>query len=464
MKLIKKIFFYDILVVSLVLSLFSEAFADDKKPTSLAKAAGLKQPKVNSDSAVVLNAKSKAILYAKRADKKQYPASVTKVMTALLVLEHMSENADEKIICSKNAVLSIERGSSHIGMMPNEEISIKEALYAILLNSANEVSNALAEYVSGSLDDFAILMTKRAKELGCKHTHFVNANGLYDDEHYTTAYDMALILREAMTHPLFREIVMTRQSKVKKTNLTDEERYLGNSNKLIYKNGTYYYDKCTGGKTGYTVKAHHTLVNTASDGKLNLVSATLNSKLKPDKWHDTVKIFEFCFENFKDVSLLSDEGDKELKGLKAFNIDGKPLVGEESKLSYLDDEPTVSLPKDADFSDLRLDAAVVEDKGDNRTIRVQYFYNDFMAGECLVNEETKKEDLSNVGELPDNKNTKNIKKSKVLPIVISIVGISLIAVAVAFFIIRERKLKNDFYRFSIKKKKPLLDMSMFKKR
>ena len=464
MRVLKKLRKYFLLISGsvFILSNTLSVFAGNNV-NSLSKASGLKKiPKLESESAIVTDAKSGAVLLAKNPDKKQFPASITKVMTALLVLEKINDNCDDcTIVCSRNAVMSIERGSSHIGIVPDEELHIRDALNAMLLNSANEVSNALAEYVSGDLDDFAELMTERAKELGCKNTHFVNANGLHNDKHYTTAEDMSLILKEAMKHPLFREIVSTVRSYVPATNLTDEKRYLQNGNRMIRKGTPYYYEKCTGGKTGFTKKALHTLVNTANDGNLYLISAVLKSRGRPDKWEDTKKMFDFCFKNFRNENLKDDDKENDFTKLKALKTGDKSMVSEDSVLSYVEEEPTVTLPNDADVDDLNLVAEVESDDKTGRLLKLTYTYNDCVAGECHVNE--KFIENTPVDTYADN-GSGQIKSFNVVVIIISVAAVAVLLSVVYVFIMIRRKKVSDNFLSRFKGNKKSLDISLLDKK
>lgn len=442
-----------------------------KKPKSLAEAAGLsKIPKIKSESGIIIDAESGAVLLAKNEHKKQYPASITKVMTVLLALEN--GNPDDVMTCSRKAVMSIERGSSHIGIQPDEKLVLKDALHGILLMSANEISNSVGEYVAGDMKSFAKMMTKRAKSLGCKNTHFMNASGLHDDKHYTTAYDMALILREAMKHELFRKIVTTRQAYIPKTNLTDEKRYLSNSNKLILKNSPYYYEKCTGGKTGFTQKAWHTLVNSADNGEIKLISAVLRSQGRPDKWKDTISGFDYCFEHFYNVKLNSDAGDKEFKALRAIKVDDKPLIKEDSALSYLQENPSVTLPKGEDFSRVKLKAKVVEDRSNERLIAVTYTYNGCVVGKCRVLEKLSAKQASDLkddsstdtdGVTSEKGESKSVFNKIGFWIITASVVLIIAAIILWFTVIRKKGLFEDGFFNKNGKNKFSFDKSLFKR-
>lgn len=164
-------------------------------------------PQVYAEAAIVMEAGTGTILYSKNIDQQLYPASITKVMTVLLALENLEMN--EEVTFSHNAVFSIDYNSSHIARDEGEVLTVEECLYAIMMESANECSNAIAEHVSGSVEAFADLMNQRAAELGCTNTHFVNPHGLPDDNHYTCPRDMALITREVISHEKFRQISST---------------------------------------------------------------------------------------------------------------------------------------------------------------------------------------------------------------------------------------------------------------
>ena len=164
-------------------------------------------PDIVAESAVVMDAGTGTVFMEKKPAQKEYPASITKVMTALLAVENC--NMSDIITYSNAAVNGIEAGSSTAGINVGAKLTVEDSLYALMLVSANEAAAAIAEHISGSTTEFAKLMTKRAKELGCKNTQFKNPHGLPDEEHYTTAYDMGLILKEAMKHPEFRKIAGT---------------------------------------------------------------------------------------------------------------------------------------------------------------------------------------------------------------------------------------------------------------
>lgn len=256
---------------------------------------------ITSESAILIDASSGLVLYEKNANEELYPASITKIMTTLIALENSSLN--EIVTFSHNAVFSIESGSTHIARQEGEQLTMEQCLYAIMLASANEVSNAVAEHVAGSIDKFADMMNAKAKELGCKNTNFVNANGLHNDKHYTSAYDMALIAQEAMKNETFRKITATKSYVIPKTNKSKEEFPMANHQQLLlgYKL-TKKYDSCIGGKTGYTNAARNTLVSFANKDGIELICVIMKST-PTDQYKDTVSLFDYGFGNYEAFSV-----------------------------------------------------------------------------------------------------------------------------------------------------------------
>ncbi|MFG6118507.1 D-alanyl-D-alanine carboxypeptidase family protein [Thalassobacillus sp. B23F22_16] len=245
---------------------------------------------VSARNAVLMDMQSGRVLYEKAADEEELIASTTKIMTALIAVE--SGKLEEKVKASHNAVYT--EGSS-IYLKEGEKMALKDLVYGLMLRSGNDAAMAIAEHVGGSQEGFAFLMNEKAAWLGMNHSNFDNPHGLDSDNHYSTAYDLAVLMRSAMQNDTFREI-------------TGADRYLSenrdyywfNKNKLL----TKYYDYCTGGKTGYTKAAGRTLVSTAKKGDMELVAVTLNAG---DDWNDHQRMYEWGFENFDHV-LLQEKG------------------------------------------------------------------------------------------------------------------------------------------------------------
>lgn len=257
---------------------------------------------LTAESAILMDATTGKILYEKNSRTKQYPASITKLMTILLALEHGS--LEDEITFSHDAVFSIEPGSAHIAIQEGEILTLEQVLYGIMLRSANECANAAAEYIDGSMEKFAEHMTARAKELGCENTNFVNANGLFDENHYTTAYDMALIAQELLKNETYRSMMSNTYYLIPPTNKQPEERPLHGQHQMLNENSLYYYEPAEGGKTGYTVEAQNTLVTYAKQGDTELIAVVLKCN-GAQHYVDTKTLFEYGFANYQTVKAFS---------------------------------------------------------------------------------------------------------------------------------------------------------------
>lgn len=284
------VFFILYLLFSQITIVFAETIED---PLSL-----------TADSAILMDAKTGEILYEKNMHKKQFPASITKLMTALLAIEY--NEPQEVITFSKEAIFGIERNSSHIALDVGEQITIEQALYAIMLASANEAALGISEQIGGTTENFAAMMNARATELGCLNTHFVNPNGLHDENHYTTAYDMALITKEVLKYDTFREIAATTYYELPPTNIQPETRYLYAQHKMIKKNSSFYYEDCEGGKTGFTNQALNTLVSFAKRGDTELIAVVLHDA-GWGTYTDTTALLDYGFQNFETVKVFSSD-------------------------------------------------------------------------------------------------------------------------------------------------------------
>ena len=265
----------------------------------------LQLPNVEATAAILIDADTGIIIYEKNAHERRYPASLTKLMTALMLLEHINEDFDQRITMSRNAVFSIPRGSSHIAMNEDETLSAYEALYAIMLESANEVSNAIGEHVAGELNTFAAMMTIRANELGAYNTNFINAHGLHHEDNYTTAYDMAVIKRELLNHPRFVEIISTNSFIIPPTERQPLDRILNNTHRMIRPDGDFFYRYAIGGKTGFTNEAAHTLSTYArNDENIGLIAVVMENQ-RLVSFTDTTILFDFGFSIYEDREIFN---------------------------------------------------------------------------------------------------------------------------------------------------------------
>ena len=262
---------------------------------------------VQAASAIVMDLDTGVILYAKGIYDQHYPASITKTMTALVAIENGGD-LDEVITCGEE-VYDIESDSSNAGIQPGEELTLRQALYGLMHESANDLGNAIAVYISGSIEGFADLMNRKADELGCVNTHFVNPHGLHNDDHYTCAYDMALIGRAAWNNPVLRQIMGESESSIPPTNLTEETRYFANHHRMVQKDSENYQSWCMGGKTGFTQKAWNTLITFGSEDDFNLVCVLLHGNGADRNYKETAELINYGFREFthKSVTLAEDE-------------------------------------------------------------------------------------------------------------------------------------------------------------
>lgn len=261
---------------------------------------------VNCPNVILIDADTGRVLYEKEAYSKAFPASTTKIMTAILTLENT--NLNDYVTASYSAVMSVPSGGSHTAIQVGEALTVKELLQALLIASGNDAANILAEHIGGSTESFATMMNTRAKELGCKNTNFLNANGLHNDNHYSSAYDLAIMYKYAWEKfPDFRDIVSTVRFRLPITEkYSDDDRVYVNSNRLVIPsagsdNKNYYYQYTTGGKTGYTKEAKNCLVASASKNGFNLIAVVLGGTQDSSgysyRFMDTKELFEYGFAN-----------------------------------------------------------------------------------------------------------------------------------------------------------------------
>ena len=266
-------------------------------------AAAPTDPAVKSETAVLINADTGQVLYKKDMDKRMYPASITKIMTGLLALEKGELNDTVKM--SDAVIDDIEKDSANIALDYDEEITLEQALYAVAVASANDAANGIAETVGGTMDDFVRMMNEEAAGLGAVNTHFNNANGMPDDNHYTTARDMALITAKALKAPGFAEIFGTKRYTIPPTNKQPEARIINSSNRFL--NGDMPYEGMLLSKAGWTYEAQHTLVTAARRNGITLVAVVMKSSVSTDKWADTTALLDYGFNELLPVTLLETD-------------------------------------------------------------------------------------------------------------------------------------------------------------
>ena len=263
-------------------------------------------PNIESPVALLMDLNTGKILYEKNINEKMYPASLTKVMTAILTLENCELN--EVATVSYDAVMSITSGYVTANLQIGEEVTVEQLLNVLMVGSANDAAVVLAEHISGSVEDFAILMNEKAKEVGCTSSNFLNPYGAHDENHYSSAYDLALIAKYAMQNETFRTLVSTTSYKLPITNKYEkEDRLFTTTNALLMvSNNTradnYYYKYATGIKTGFTTPAKNCLIASANKGNLELLTVVLgagqNDEGLSNRYLDTINLFEYGYDNY----------------------------------------------------------------------------------------------------------------------------------------------------------------------
>ncbi|MCI9298040.1 MAG: D-alanyl-D-alanine carboxypeptidase [Lachnospiraceae bacterium] len=285
-------------------------------------------PEVVADSAILMDIDTGVILYEKNIHKRQYPASITKLLTCLLAAEN-SELTDI-VTFSHEAVYGIERGSSNIGIDEGEQLTMEECLYAALLESANEVSSGIAEHVGGSIEGFTEMMNAKVRELGGSDSNFVNANGLHDDNHYTSAYDMALIGQAFAKNQMLLEMSATVYYHIDATPEQPDAIDLRHKHRMLpecQRSGKKPYEYTTGGKNGYTDTARQTLVTFAKKDGHRLVCVVLKDE-KPKHYEDSIALFNYGFACYDNPALRA-QIDAKAKELGAAEEEETPAEEEE---------------------------------------------------------------------------------------------------------------------------------------
>ncbi|MCM1185605.1 MAG: D-alanyl-D-alanine carboxypeptidase [Lachnoclostridium sp.] len=332
-------------------------------------------PVVNAEAAILMEAKTGAILYAKNIHKQEYPASTTKILTSLIAIEQCS--MDEIVTFSHDAVFGIPLDSNHIAMNEGDTLTMEQCLNAILIRSANEVSYAVAEHIGGTWDDFADIMNKRAEELGCVDSHFVNPNGLPDEDHYTSAYDLAMIGRAFFSSEILCRMTMTPMLVLEKK--TGEYR---DKNKMeLIPGGQYEYKYLVGCKTGFTNDARYTLVSCAEKDGLKLICVIMKDENNLN-YEDTIALFDYGFANFAKVNISQAETKYNIDNTGSFYSD-YDVFGNSQPILALNKEDYIVLPKTADFADT-VSSISYETQNENQAAIITYTYHGEYIGSASV--------------------------------------------------------------------------------
>lgn len=288
------------------------------------------QPEISAGAAILIDSSTEKILYSKNENEKMYPASTTKILTAILAIEKC--NLTDIVTVPYKAISSIPSGYSIAALQTGEQISVEALIQLMLVHSANDAANVLAYHISGSIDTFADLMNQKVAELGLQNTHFTNPSGAHDENHYTTAHDLAIIMKYCMKNSTFRNLSTLKYCKIPATNKYDERVFTTTNELLTHNNSSdYYYKYAIAGKTGYTAEAKNCLVSVANKDNLELICVVLSTGLYPNnlsaKFVDTKALFEYGYNNYtirklreKDSIATQVEIDKSTKETKNLDL------------------------------------------------------------------------------------------------------------------------------------------------
>lgn len=386
-------------------------------------------PEVFSPNAIVMEASTGTVLYEKNSDESHYPASITKIMTTLIALEN---GKMDEIVTFSDAAIDNTEGSG-IARDYGEQMTLEQCLYAVMLESANECAYAVAEHVGGTIEHFVSMMNDKAKELGCTNTHFANPHGLQDDNHYTSAHDMALIAQAAYENETFRIITGTKIYTIPPTNKhPDEETVLRNHHDMLATyhgaNAKYLYPYCTGGKTGYTTVANSTLVTYAEHDGMTLICVIMNSQ-SPYQFADTVSLFDYVFDNFQMLNIA--ENDTSYDG-ESFSEAGK--INHVKPFVELDKDAEIIMPKTAEFKDA---VSKVEYNNESTEVVGSILYQ--YAGKPVGKADIKTTGVVVEGYAFDNLSTEaeeEVSEIHVKPVVIVLIVLAVILFGVLLFFLK----------------------------
>lgn len=411
-------------------------------------------PNVFAEAAIVMEASTGLVLYEKNINAQYYPASITKILTSLVAIENSS--LGEIVTFSKDAVFNVDLDSSRIGIDVGEQLTMQQCLYGILLESANEVTYAVAEHIAGSIPEFAKMMNDKAKSIGCQNSNFVNPHGLHDSNHVTSAYDMALITREAMKSETFRKITATRTYQIPPTNIQSETRYLRNHHRFIL-NQDYKYEGTIGGKTGYTSNSKFTLVTVAKRGDLELICVVMKDDSNDHQYSDTQELLDYGFENFSIYSIAELEN-REVLSESPFFTRYNSILNKSDTTIMTDKKGYLVLPNTASFDDAEKEVSFhIPEEGKSNTVigKISYTYNEkFVGGANILYDDTVKPALFHKDferkDSPGNAPTISEKSGGTLrPFIIgAIIGFFVLILGLYFVFIERPRLKrrSAYYR------------------
>ena len=336
-------------------------------------------PAIGAEAAILMDANTGAILYEKNIHKKLYPASITKLLSTYIAVQEC--DLDEMVTFSEDAVYSINWWEdANMGVYAGSSLTVEEVLYGILVGSANEAAYAIAEHVSGNLENFAVLMNKTAKELGCKNSNFVTPNGIHDENHYTTAYDMALIAKAFFSNDTLTKMSATTRFDVPVTKTQTREGLVLSAKSQLHPGKPYAYSPLVGTKTGYTDQARQTLVSCAEKNGLKLICVILKEEA-PAQFTDTIELFNYGFDNFEALHL--NEVNNQYSIDNHFFTTDVDLLGSSKTILSLNKNDYIVLPNTISFEDLTSNVTY-DNKNESSVACINYYYKNYLLGKINV--------------------------------------------------------------------------------
>ncbi len=354
-------------------------------------------PVVGAESAILMEFQTGTILYSKNIHQREYPASTTKILTTLIAAEQCQ--MDEIVTFSHDAVFDTPWDSSHIAMDVGQELTMEQCLNAILIRSANEVCYAVAEHITGTTDwqVFSDLMNERAAQLGCLNSHFANPNGLPDSDHYTTAYDLAMIGRAFFANEMLCKITLAPRMEFPPTDKLPQGK-LENNHMEIIPGGTYAYPYLVGCKTGYTDDARSCLVSCAEKNGLRLICVVMRDEA-PYQYEDTITLFEYGFSNFEKVYVSQAETKYDIDNTGLF-YSGNDIFGNSQPFLSLNKDDFIVLPQTISFQEVTSSISY-ETVDENQAAVITYTYQGMPLGTVGVDFTGNREDASVVETPPE---------------------------------------------------------------
>lgn len=311
---------------------------------------------IYSEAAVLMEAKTGKVLYDKNMHERKYPASTTKILTAIIAIEKC--DLSETQVASEEAIAALKDGYTKADIKVGESFTIEELLNVLILQSANEAANIIAEHISGSTLEFAKLMNEKAKEIGCMESNFVNPNGMHDENHYSSAYDLALIGRYAMQNETFRKLVVTKECSLPHTEFWGDEdveehgeRNFKNTNQLLIEDSKYYYQYANGIKAGFTTPAKNCLVSSSNKDGFELIAVVLHAESTEDnlsaRYVDSINLFEYGYNNYNKDEIYKeynvDSTKVEIPTVESSTVPADPELLSENNTEYEDDVKVIKI-------------------------------------------------------------------------------------------------------------------------